>query len=558
MPNIRTYQNKIDGLQTNDRAVTAAAEAGRTIGRAYNNIGDSIESVVNTGVKLYDTFQEHKAREEMSHGLASSAQVVANLTDEWNETAKGADPNDPTTAEKWREETLNPVLDDWANSFQTEKGKLWATEKVAQMRQHFFEKTAADQSLLAGAAAVKNLDDFTNSSSNAAEKDPSSVDMWLGMAEDMADVTVKSLPKLTPAQALKVREDLRLNARKQVLVGGFYGMARANPDEAIKRLDGGYGANDLTAAEREQLRNHAETEKRAKEADAKAGIAAAKADLKSKATSALAGLQLGLVDDRGEPRPDPQLNRKLIDLQRQFPGLLDPSDIRALQNANSSAIEHEINGTFVQTDNSTWQMLASKIGNGLTHTMVNQAAAQDKLSNKDRAFLNQAVENETSDPAKNHSLSQLNQNIELLKQTITKSNPLQGKLDPDGDKYYYLFHYQMFQQFNTMVAGGMSPDEAVQKLTDPKNPFGVYLQAPRYTKTMQQSIDDTQKFGVMGSRPTPAGPGRGVQTLPDGSKVSGMAVVLPDGRVGMRPFPKPPEPRKPGESAADYLARTKK
>lgn len=550
MPNIREYTNKIDGLQTTDRASSAAANAARTAEWAGEDIGQSVSSAARFGAKMYDAYQEHVARQEISHGQAASAQMQALLTSQWQEEAKNADPNDPSVAEKWTAEYLDPLLDDWQQSFHTEAGKQWAATRVAGLKQHFFERTAVDQSTLAGAGAVKNIRDFTAGASNTAQLDPSSVNSLLRTADEMAAATADSFPHLTPEQAAKVKGDILAESRKEILKGGFIGMARSNPEAALTALDKGYGATELNADDRDTMRHYAEEMKRAQATDQRAAVAAAKAQRKSEADQAMAGLRVSMWDPKtGDVVPVPGMAQKARDLYARYGDVLDQADFGSLMGAYETAVENKINGKNVKSDNATWQTLASQIGGGLTHDAVNRAQAAGKLSNYDAALLNRSVDDRTSDPGATLAKQRFNAGLEQLKNTITKSNPLQGKLDPDGDKLFYQFYYDAWKQYDNMTAAGMSPLEAADKLLDPRSPQSIFNQAPRYTKSMDQSLQSLKEHGAMGPRPQPT---------PAPAQSTGMATKDAQGRTVFRPIPQMPPPRKPGESPAAYLERTKK
>ena len=69
---------------------------GRVIGSGVDAIGQAANQQV--------------AHHEIANLGASGAQVLSDLTDEWNATVKGADPTDPTVKQKFMDTVVNPRL----------------------------------------------------------------------------------------------------------------------------------------------------------------------------------------------------------------------------------------------------------------------------------------------------------------------------------------------------------------------------------------------------------------------------------------------------------------
>jgi hypothetical protein len=213
MPNIREFTNPIDGLHPDDRAARSAAERGRATGAAFARIGSDLGNSLATAGGVYTKI---KTQQDISQGLATAAQIQDNLTTAWDVTLKNADPNDHATAEKWREEQLNPILDAWSSGFSTDEGRAWADAHAGALRQHFFEKTAADQALMAGTATVVNMQQFTTSMSNTVLQDPSSLNMALGTADMALEATIKADPNLSPATVAALRGEHRDQMRSEI------------------------------------------------------------------------------------------------------------------------------------------------------------------------------------------------------------------------------------------------------------------------------------------------------------------------------------------------------
>lgn len=529
MPNIREFTNPIEGLAPNDRAASSSAQAARATGAAYADIGKSLGSAVDTAGSTYVRI---KTQQDISAGLAKSAEIQDNLTTAWDVTLKNADPNDHSTGEKWREEQLNPILDAWTSGFTTEEGRAWAEQHAGSIRQHFFEKTAADQTLMAGEAAVSNIKQFTTGMSNTVLQDPSSLNMALGTADHALAALIGADPNLNPAQVAHMSGELREQMRSEIAKSAFIGTARTNPDQAMQDLQDGKYKQLLDGTTSNQLFGFAESLKREQRADARAAFEmqkqAQKADFEAKA-SAISG-QMFAADGSIVIPPNFHQNLQMLSLH---PGA-DASAIRSMGDAAARAVENANNRTFQTTNSQTWKDLASRIGTAdgapgsLTHALVDKAYANGNLSNTDFHFLHQAVETAKSDPATTQAMTQLNQALERVKPLVDKSNLYSGKLDQSGVALYDDLHFDTFQKFQQLRAGGMSAQDAVKTLTDPRNPEGIQANLSPYQTNNKAGLAAIHARVSAGGGPT--------------------RVAAPNLTTA----------RKPGETAEQYLTRTGK
>src|SRR5262245_26389185 len=174
MPNIKSYNTPELGLRPTEVGVEATAAVGRRAGTmfreaagALQDLGNRIGSTVRDAGDAYVAYQEHR---EISAGAPNFAAMRDNLTTNWNETVKDADPNDPSTAKKFREEVMEPAIDKFKSGFTTQGGQNWAQSHTDSMRNHFFEKTSADMSTMAGKAAIVNSTQTINRLSNTTDR----------------------------------------------------------------------------------------------------------------------------------------------------------------------------------------------------------------------------------------------------------------------------------------------------------------------------------------------------------------------------------------------------
>jgi len=255
------------GLNPTEVGINATAAAARRIGSsyreaadAYGDLGQRIGSTIREVGDIAVKYEDHR---EISAGAANFAKLQDNLTQQWNETAKTADPNDPSVAAKFREKVLEPALDDFKSGFNTERSQAFGEQKVEALRTHMFEKTSADMSTLAGIAVRKNIGDATTSMSNTALTDPSSVPTLLGQVDHTIQGVVGSSPTLRATDAARVSSEVSDATKKAIVHSGAIGAIQksgnpeATAEEWIKKYPdyiSGADAKSLASNARQQIR----------------------------------------------------------------------------------------------------------------------------------------------------------------------------------------------------------------------------------------------------------------------------------------------------------------
>lgn len=239
MPQIRTYEAPQGlGLNPTETGIEATAQAGNRIGRFFNQAASATQEVGNEAARGYssaikdagDVAVQYEDHRQISHGAATYAQVNDVLTQKWNDTAKNADPNDPTVAQSFRENVLEPTLDKFREGFTTENSQKWAESHIDSLRNHMFEKTSADMSSLAADAVSVNVRQTANSLSNTAVNDPSSVPHLLDSADSMIGGMVDSSPNLKGEPAAKARMELTQKMKENIVKSGAIGAIQKSAD----------------------------------------------------------------------------------------------------------------------------------------------------------------------------------------------------------------------------------------------------------------------------------------------------------------------------------------
>jgi hypothetical protein len=330
MANITQYENPITGLQPDERGIDANLQSARRAGAFFNQAAQATETVGNQvarniGSTIRDAGNaavDYAQHQEISHGAAAYAGLNDQLTQAWNQTAKTADPNDPTVAQKFREETLEPALEKFGQGFLTEGGQKWAETRVDSLRNHMFEKTAADMGTLAGDAVSVNVKTMANSMSNTAMSDPSSVPHLLDSIDSSVGAMVDSSPNIKGVVAQGAKIKLTETMREAIVKAGAIGAIQKSADpEAEAEKWGARYPEYINGAELKQLGSAARQQMRADRIDRAYSDHIDKQEIQDRSDSTETGIMSKLYSDDPKQQsqvsardianiPDNQLNRQ--------------------------------------------------------------------------------------------------------------------------------------------------------------------------------------------------------------------------------------------------------
>lgn len=271
MPNIREFEAPALELRPTEVGVEATAAAARRGGAFFNQAaqaltttGERVGSAIRAGGDAYVQYEDHR---EISAGAAHGTQLIEGMTNAWNQTARGADPNDPSVAPRFREETLEPALERFRNGFTTQRSQQWAEHFIDQYRTHMLNHTTADMASMAGHAVATNFRQTTNSLSNTVRGDPASLDFSLSTLESSVDGVIASSPNLTGANAGRVRNELLQSGREAIVKSAIMGAIERNPDAGIRLSQDPRYSPFITGAEVQQFASYARTNQRLAQAE---------------------------------------------------------------------------------------------------------------------------------------------------------------------------------------------------------------------------------------------------------------------------------------------------
>lgn len=473
MPSIREFDAPQLQIRPNEAGTDAAAQAGRRIGAFYHQMGQDIGGSVQ---KLGDAYEEHQATQEISHGLASYAQGLNGLSQQWNATAKSADPNDPTIGQQFHDGTVQPWIEQWQSSFKTEAGKKWAATKAGELQQHMYEKTAADMSTLAGDAAITNMETAKNNFSQLVMNDPSSHDMAQQAWRDSVEAMIQHNPNLTADAAAKLRQHYLTEGGQEIAKGTVYGVAGNNPQLARTMLASGKFGNYLDADQVKSLDGYAQTVQRANDEAQKAAVAAQRKQEDDDFKGSLNKVQLSLVQPDGSILPSPSFYKDVLALSTMPGAGRNPGEIKSLVDMAAAAREHQINHTFVSSDPQTYITLSKRVGlpvtaGGLTPAEVNTAYAQGRLSDHDFSKLHEEIQkgDKENDPAQKELTRRRTEFLESIKTQMGQTGPLGSFLKPEAAARFYAFQQDTENREDALKAAGKTPAEIMATIYNPRD-----------------------------------------------------------------------------------------
>lgn len=252
MPRIRPYESHYP--VPSPRGAPAPIDVGGT-GRGLQRIGEGLR-------RLGTAVEARQQQAETSKLTADSAALDADLTNLWRETIEQADPSDTEVATRFFEEKVVPGLDKLGEDIGTKGAREIYDRMAAEIRNKFLKQTAADQSSLAGVAAVQNHTTAVNALSTGAYRDPSSFDSQITMLGVVTDALVaQGLPR---ERAI----ELETQAGTQIARSTVLGTIKLDPKQALNDLYGEKYDAWLDGTQKETLRSHALEMQRSLDADA--------------------------------------------------------------------------------------------------------------------------------------------------------------------------------------------------------------------------------------------------------------------------------------------------
>lgn len=233
--------------------IFTAETQGAAVGRALADLGQDIGRV---GQHL----QERQAQQEISQLNAEFAKAQAELTVEWQETLRTADPNDPDVATRFQERVEERLsgLETFAN---TRESNAFFTRAAAGLGASFLTTTASGQAALRETAAVQNFQTMLNQHGDTVRAMPAA---W----RDAIAVAGIQLEGLVQAEGLSRDKALVLEtaATNNIAMTAAFGLIENNPSAGRAAVERGDFSEFIDGQDKQRLLNFADAQENAQRA----------------------------------------------------------------------------------------------------------------------------------------------------------------------------------------------------------------------------------------------------------------------------------------------------
>jgi hypothetical protein len=487
MPNIQQFEAK-GTITPNEAGVQAYEMMGRRVGSAYRELGQDVSSTMK---EMGDTYINHQTQEDIVHGGAAIATLFGNIQSQWNAFASDpANVSDHAKVDAFRQ-TISQQAEDFSSHFRTQEGRVWASQRMNELQQHFYEKTAADASTMAGIAAVQAAQSQVNQSAASAHDDFTSLDLQLGLLHNTTAATAATIGD--PEKGVRYSAEINERGSASIVLGAFQGLTSRNPEAALAQIDSDPRAKQyLTEQQRAELTERAHAQIRANAYDQRAQTEAQKkaqedaAEAQEKRLYA-AGIGLG---QNGTWAPPKGFNSALNQLAMQPGAKL--SALREFGNMANTFVEDQASGRLVTSDPKTFEGLLGSTAlpagapGALTRADIYQAAARRQLSQHDASLLTSALEDAEKDPTQQHLNKSLGEFFTSVKPTIGKTDIMGSFTDGYAAQRFYQFQTDVTQAVTAAKMAGKSNAEIEGTLLNPRDPAFLGLRMGQYSLTTQQ------------------------------------------------------------------------
>lgn len=277
MPNIRTYNAGELALRPTETGVDATVQTARRIGGIYDDIasaekqsGDAFARSLGEGIQAagdaYVAYQDHQ---QISAGMPAAAALMNGLQKQVNDITRNSDPNNPSVYGKFSEQTLEPALEKFQESFTTEKSQQWAMAQANQIREHMQRTISADMSTKASQAVQVNLQQTVNVASNTVRDDPSALPATLDLITHSTQHVVESSPTISPDDAARVNGEVLQKMKEQIVKSAVLGAIEKNPDAGLRLASDPRYSKYINGNEAQQFANEVKRQNKADEVNAR-------------------------------------------------------------------------------------------------------------------------------------------------------------------------------------------------------------------------------------------------------------------------------------------------
>lgn len=522
------------------------AQLGEFKARGIADSGRRLSSAVEAAGNVALDYADHQ---QIAAGSQSWARVLQTQTQKWNDVAKNADPNDPTTAKKFLDQLDGDLQTFKDNGFYTPKARQWAENHVEALRTHFAEKTTADMATLAGHAAVVNQQQSINELSNTVHNDPSSLDFSLAALESTTEGMISSSPNLTGVQAAKARSEILQKGRESIVKSAAIGYIEKTSTIPPWATDPKY-APYINGAELKQFEKAAQVQKRS-DALTQKSLDQANRQLADQAAHAAANKvftdNVSTDPDTGMPVINPKFYQQTLDLVRKNPGAASAQTIaRSFLDWGEKQQSREGQLSATASHAATTQAINDIRSGKITDANpIYELLGGNKVNKSDFSFLVKEIR-DLKTPEGEALGKDRSEFFKKYAATVDGAMDYGGH-SALGSQRMYAFEMDARRQEQDLRKQGKDP----HSLYDPNSPNFIGNQVSKYRTTLTESMQYNKTLSAKDS-PAPntnlTGPGKGVTgmeviDIPRGMSAAeamkkykpGSQLRLPDGRIGTVP-----------------------
>lgn len=493
MPQIPEYNapNATRGFQPSEIGVDATAQAARRIGSLAQEGGNAIKEGIDTFANsAAQVAEEHYGRQEVLQVGAQEADARSQLTDSWNAFRQNADPNDPTTADKWLEQQAKPMLEDrFGGASISKAGERARIEVQNGLLNHFGEKTKADMNIVAKEAATNNLVTMGNKNSAAIVNDPSAFEDVNRSIGDTFNRYLANNPNLSAEDTAGIRR-MEQQFYKTNSIAAIHGtvsqdLEGVGPDKAESDIASGRYSQYLDAKDLVQMkqyiqmqRNQGEHQKIARQNEAD--------KLEHKGAEEDASAMMKTIASAPGAAPGPGWFNSLNQFITKHPN--DIALSRELMISGNQALEDSISGKFTQSDPNVMQSFRERMYSADPTKIpslfeITRAANERQISRYDAAALHQENQEITANTQMKSSIKRVDDLAKGYASLIV--NPMQTEAEKQSKlrPFYDEVHQMALDKSRDGTINQLFPENGGDKILQ------AMAQQPKYKMSTQDVIN---------------------------------------------------------------------
>lgn len=531
MPQIPTFDAGVAALRPTETGTEAVAGAARRVGMFYNQqagaeeklareterlgaqtadlgnykanlltgegarLGSAVAAAGDAAVKV----QEHR---EKNQGAAAFAAMLQQSTDDWNNTVKNADPNDPTLKQKFMQQ-LEPQLQQFKSGFITDEGQQYAEAHIDALRQHFAEKTTADMSTLAGLAARNNIAQTINSLSSTVHDDPSSVKFALAALKSTAEGVIGSSPNMTGPEAAQVREEILQKGAESIVKSAAIGYIARTGQVPAWVSDPAYSGY-VNGQELQIFARQARTQQHYDAVAQKQGaLLQGQLDEQNVARDLNKNFGDNVTFDPATNRAqiNPQFFRNALDIVRKYPNAPNAATVAKTYLDWGQSKQRERNEPVVSDPGVRKDLMDRMFSadNPTTRVDILRAEADHKLSAHDATSMHELTTELEQSPLKGPMWEDT---MKAAHAALTYSMPGMPGKDPKGEQAFASFVQNFIPDYLRKARAGTLPPDALN-MNDPNSLISKSLSQFQRSPT-QRLQDRIGELGGIGEAPAAA------------------------------------------------------